>query len=74
MKAEVAIFLMIATIRISILVVAIEIVQSFQMRAYNLEMFGLFSQKKLLKAKNILMVTKPVLNSGCCMVEKSFFC
>lgn len=66
---------MIATIRFSILVIDVEIVQSVQLTAYNLEMFGVFSQKKLLKAQNILMVTK--LHSFkqwfLHLLEKSFF-
>lgn len=49
---------MIASIRFSILIIDVEIVQSVQLTAYNLEMFGVFLQKKLLKAQNILTGTK----------------
>lgn len=70
-------FVMIATIRFSILVIDVEIVQSVQLTAYNLEMFGVFSQKKLLKAQNILMATKlpvHILKQWFLhLLEKSFF-
>lgn len=49
---------MIASIRFSVLIIDVEIVQSVQLTAYNLEMFGVFLQKKLRKAQNILMGTK----------------
>lgn len=66
---------MIATIRFSILVIDVEIVQSVQLTAYNLEMFGVFSQKKLLKAQNILMATKLHIFKQWFLhlLEKSFF-
>lgn len=64
---------MITTIRFSILVIDVEIVQSVQLTAYNLEMFGIFSQKKLLSTEHPHGYKVTVLNSGSYVCLKSPF-